>query len=454
MADLGEADVDDAGEGYSFGDDVQSEIVSCLMLDSDFNRRAEGLIEASYFSDRLESVYAHLAVEHYRKYQEAPSLSVWKELVKHAFATKLVRDDGKKPFVEKLGQLARLEVKSRQWLLDSVAQYAKQMAMTNALMAAAAKLGKTSDDKRFEAIEKTMKAAFDVGLSTEEKDCDYFQDIEERTKERVDVAAGGKPPTGVTTGIKELDAALPMHGGFGMQELSIFLGGAKSGKSFALQFACACAVQAGHNCLFISLENSVAVVNARFDSFFSGVGLNEQFRNPHAIETAVKGAAGVSGVGVLKVRRAPAGTFRPADLVRILEAYKTKGLTFTAVYIDYLDICAPNFRYDNPIENSKSVYVDTRQIAVNWNVAMISASQVNRNGMKSAVVQATDVSDDINKIRTTDLAIGISRNESDRAEHKVRLTLAASRNSDDGITIFAATDFNRGRFISAVESVE
>ena len=452
MSDVVEASAEETN--YDFDAELQTEIVTCLMRDSQFNRRCEGLVLPAYFTDRLEAEFASMAIGFYKKYQDVPSPAAWGQLLKQAFVAKRFRDTDREDAINKFKQLLKLEVRSRTFILDSIAEFAKEQAITQALMASAVELGKAGNPERFEKIERKLRSAMEVALKTEDEDSDYFAEIEERTKTRLENLTNGKPTTGVTTGVKELDAALPMHLGFGKQELSIFLGGAKSGKSFALQFSCASAVLAGYNCLFISLENSVSVANARFDAFFSGVGLNEQSSQPHAVEAGVRKIAESHGIGILKVRRAAAGTFKSSDLEKILEEYSVKGIKFSAIYIDYLDIACPNHRYNDPIENSKSVYIDFRQVAVRWDLAMVSASQVNRMGMNSAVVQATHVSDDINKIRTIDLAIGVSRGESDRAEHKVRLTLAASRNSDDGITIFATTDFNRGRFIDIVESVE
>ena len=439
---------------YEFDDSTCTEIISCLAFDTEFLRKTDGLIVPIYFPDSLERIFAHLSIEHYRKYQEAPSASVWKELIKDAFKSKLFRDDQKIDAVNKLGEIARLTVRSRAWLMDSIADFAKQQALTNALFASAKELGNISDPSRFQKIEKTMSGAMDIALKSDDQDYDYFEKLAERTAKRLAVAAGGSPKTGVTTGVKELDDCLTLHGGWGKEELSLLMSGAKSGKSFGLSFFAANAIQAGKNVLFVTLENSIEIVSMRLDAYMSGVGISEQFTSPHAMNAGVESVAVRPNIGKLKIRRALAGTFKATDLRRILEEYKTKGIVFDLVAIDYLDIMAPVHRTDNSVENSKSIYVDVRAVAVEEKIAILSATQVNRTGHTAAVAKAEHVAEDFNRIRIADIVIAINRTEDERSEGKLRLTFAAARNIADGSTIFCKSDLDKGTLISEVESVE
>jgi replicative DNA helicase len=439
---------------YEFDAEVQTEILSCLMFDSDFSRRTEGLIKPAYFENDIERVYVDIALAHFAKYQESPSGSVWVELVKEAFATGRFRSDQKKDAVTKLSECSKLVVRSRAWLMDSIATFAKQQAVIQGILDASRAVFKTTDPERFEKAEKVMSGAFSVALHVEDEDYDYFAKIEERTAERKEVLAGGRPKTGVTTGVEELDSLLTRHQGWGRQELSAIIAGSKASKSFFLYFAAAQAVKAGKNALIVTLENSKAVVSSRLDAFFSGVGLSEEFKTPFAMETGVKAAAKAVGKGTLRIREAPAYSFRPGDLRRMLDEYKTKGVTFDLIVIDYTDIMAPDHRTDNTIENSKSVLICVRQIAREENAALLTAFQTNREGHKSATVKAEHVAEDFNRVRTADLVLGFNRTEEEKSESKLRITFVAARNSPDGFVLFCRQDLDKGKAIAEVESVE
>lgn len=436
---------------YEFDLATQTQIVACMAFDDDFLRQTDGLIKPDYFTDDLERFFVEVSLNHYTKYQESPSLVAWVEGIKDGLKSKRLREDQKDPAREKIKELKALKITSREWLLDKIAEFAKQQAVATAMVKSVPLLQKGGDPERFVKAEKLLSDAFKIGIHTQDEDYDYWEKIEERTAERRNIMAGGGK-RGITTGVKELDDHL-YHGGWGRKELSALIGGAKASKSFHLAFFAAKANEAGHNVLFVSLENSVAITSSRIDAFFSGVSLKEEFKTPHAIESGVKDAAAKKH-GQLRIRRRPAGTFTPKDLRRLIDEYKAKGLTFDLIVIDYTDIMAPNQWTTDNIANSKSVLVDVRQIADDEDLAILTVFQTNREGHKSAVVRAEHAAEDFNKIRIADIVIAINRTDDEKAEGKARLTFAAARNQADGITLFVKQDLDKGRAIAEVESVE
>lgn len=234
------------------------------------------LIRPEYFSNAIEATLIGLAQTFFEKYGEAPTTVAWVELIKDAIKNKRIRDDEKADAIAKVKETHALAVLNRQWFIDKAAEFAKQNAIINAMAQAIPLLQKGGDPERFEKIEKYLGNAFSVAPVTQDEDYDYFEKIEERTEQRLEVAAGGTIKTGITTGIKELDDLL-LHGGWGRKELSALIGGAKSSKSFHLSFFAAMAVKAGYNALLITLENSTEVTATRIDALFSDVGISEQY---------------------------------------------------------------------------------------------------------------------------------------------------------------------------------
>lgn len=160
----------------------------------------------------------------------------------------------------------------------------------------------------------------------------------------------------------------------------------------------------------------------------------------------------------------PSGTFSPNQLRQLVQRYKTPGrnpdgslrppIKFDLIVVDYADIMAPNYRTNDAIENSKSVYVDLRAIAFEENAAVLTATQTNREGFKSTVAKAEHVAEDFNKVRTVDLMISINKTEEEAARGESRLYFAASRNQESGFTVVIKQNLSMMKFIEDVVRIE
>jgi replicative DNA helicase len=129
-------------------------------------------------------------------------------------------------------------------------------------------------------------------------------------------------------------------------------------------------------------------------------------------------------------------------------------IQFDIVIVDYADIMAPDFRTQDTIENSKSVYLALRALAAEENVAMLTATQGNREGSKAVVLKGEHVADDYNKVRTVDIMISINVSDEERANGEARLYFAASRNQEGGMTVFIKQDLSRMKFIASIVRIE
>ena len=297
-----------------------------------------------------------------------------------------------------------------------------------------------------------MKQAQEVG-ATNLDEYDYFTENESRTNERLDLLAGDHSLRGITTGIKKLDSLL-YHKGWGRRELAIFMGGAKAGKSTALINAALSAVMEGHNVLYVTLEVAREIVGARADANLADMTMDELRSNPHTARERIAEFSEKPKIGKFKIHEFPSGTMKPSDLRRLIQHYKAQGIQFDLICVDYLDIMAPNFRTNDPIENSKSIWVDVRAIAMEEDVAMLSATQTNREGFKSSVAKAEHVAEDFNKIRTADLVISINKTEEEAKRGEARLYFAASRNQATGFSLHIKQDLAKMKFVTGVVRVE
>lgn len=433
---------------FEFDTPFQDKIAALLLRDSEFGRRTDGLVEPGYFEEEATAILADIGLSYHKSYKSAPDTVVLLDLVKRRFKSKGFREELKEPVKKKLGHLLKkVDLSSREYVIDQVATFARHQALTQAILQSADELEKGNFDK----IQELVGSAVRVGANAENPGYDYFKEIESRSKERKDMTAGLIKPKGITTGNRKLDDLL-YHKGWGRKELSVLMGAAKAGKTTALIDSAKAASLAGYNVLYVSLEVSDRIIAERLDANLSELAYKELGDKVHEVEDKIEAAA--KKAGALKIHEFPTGSLTPSDLRRLIEKYAADGLLFDIVVLDYADLMAPDRWTNEPRENSRLIYVDLRAIAQELGLAMLTATQTNREGAKAAVATMTDVAEDFNKIRIADLVISINSTDEEKAMGEARLFFAASRNQAGGFTVRIKQDLERGRFLKKVIGLE
>lgn len=438
-------------ERYEFNGEFQDKIVALMLRDSNFLMRTEGLVDPGYFEAVDNILIAGLCLRYYKKYRKAPGdASTVAMLVKNELKKKTLRSDYAREIVGRVGDkespryIYGIDISDRELAIDQVAEFARHQAVANTTLEIAEIL-ETSRD--FELISEKMRKALDVGANLDSADYDYAERRESRTQKRKEKAAGILPPSGITTGLKELDKAL-FHEGWGRSELSVLLGGAKAGKTTGLISFGINAIAAGFNVLYVTLEVSADIISDRMDANIGDQLMMELGSSILEVDSKVKKF--MEKAGVFKIREYPSGSMKVSDLRRTIESYKSKGINFDMVIVDYADLMAPERYTDNAQENSKNVYVNLRGLAMQEGFAILTATQTNREGFKSTVVKAEHVAEDFNKIRIADLIISINKTDEERMANEARLYFAASRNQAGNFTIRIQQDVDRMKFITKV----
>lgn len=433
---------------FSFDGAFQTKIAALSIRDGEFARRTEGLILPEYFDNEAEAHLVDMAQRYYQRYGRVPDTVTMITVVKDEFEKKRgIREDLKPEIKEKLKEVLKADLSDAEFVVDKVAGFAKTQALVQTFEECLELFNKGD----YDPIGEKFKKALEVGASEDAGEYDYFEKIAQRTAVRKDIRDGKLKPNGITTGVAKLDALL-YHRGWGRKELSLLMGGPKAGKTAAMIGFARSAASVGHNVLYVSLEVSVDIIADRMDSAISDVEYKKL--KEHPIEISDKIADFHSRCGLLKLREFPSGTMAPRDLRRLLSAYKSKGIKFDLVVVDYADLMKPDFRTTDKIENSKSIYTDLRAVAQEFDLALLTATQTNREGTKEMTAGMEHVSDDFNKVRIADVFITINKNEEEAATGQARLYIAASRNSEQGKTLIIKQDMSRMKFLTAILGIE
>lgn len=447
------AEIEDEDEtvesGYEFDQAFQQKLITLFLRDTQFALRAKDIVEPEYFAEDAHGLVFRIIKEFIVTHRTVPDPKLYKMIIQDEIAKKRIRDDMKDSVVDvfRAAVAKNVDLSSASYVLDKVTDFAKHRAMEDAIMKSVALLEKGD----FAGIEKVQKKALHVGSEVQNTDYDYWKEIESRTQHREDWKAGLIVKTGITTGVSEFDNNL-YHGGWGRKELSLIMGAAKSGKSLSLGEFTKNASLAGYNTFYGSCEVSARIIADRIDAALSDTAMRLLKDDPQTVLRKIRAAE--ARAGAFKMAEYASGTLKPSTLHRRIEEYRSDGIIMDLISVDYADIMAAEYRSDNLIDNMRSIYIDLRAIAFEFNAALLTATQTNREGAKKATAKMTDVAEDFNKIRTADIVIGINATDEEKASGEARVTWVASRNSEDGFSFRIRQDREKLKFLTAVLAKE
>lgn len=432
---------------FPFDEAFQNGLTSLALRDTAFMRRCSHLLYPSHFDNIGNAAAVQIALRHFKRYGCAIDSASLKQALIDAVSEKILSSTDKPQAIEAIKRAFTHPLPSSKPLEDKLATFAREQAVSNALLSSVDKLNKQD----FDGIQKTMRKALEVGANEEGDAYDYFKEIENRTQERKDAIAGVKPPRGITSGILQFDELL-YHRGWGRKEMTVLMAGAKQGKTLGMINFGANACMAGYNVLYCTLEVSARIISERLDAYVTQTNVRDLENNTMDVNNKVVALS--KKCGRFMIHEFASGTMTPTMLRNLIDRYRNRGLIFDLVVVDYADIMAPDHRTDNVIENSKEIYVGLRALAFEFDCAVLTATQTNREGYKAQTAKAEHVAEDFNKIRTADLVISINSTEEERAQNVARLYFAASRNQESGFTVRIKQNMKKMTFIESILGVE
>lgn len=427
---------------YEFDAAFQQKIAALVIRDTAFAQLTDGLIRPEFFENAAYAAVVKVATDYYARYKKAPSDKVvLSSLFKDALRAKTLPVELAKLAIAIVPELFTTDVADRDYVADQCATFARHQAVAAAILDSVALV----DKRDFDSIGVRMRKALDTGIAVSNGAYNYGEMVEARTQDRKDRAAGIRPPTGITTGFAVLDDCL-YHKGWGRKELSVLMGAAKSGKSMAMISFGVNAIASGYKTLYVTLEVASNIIAERLDANISERAMSELGLHSDAVAAAVE--AFMAKAAPFVIHEFPTGAMKSSDLRRLIEHYKSQGTIFDLVIVDYADLMAPERMTESTTENSKSIYMNLRGLAMQENFALLTATQTNREGSKKAVATMTDVADDINKVRLADILISINKSTEEAALGQARLYFAACRNQRSGFTLRVEQKIDQAKFIS------
>lgn len=412
-----------------YGKSFQEKIFQSLISDKEWATQMIEVMNPQFFDVGYLEYLCDKLFSYFRKYKCFPTLNLLVTIVKDALSEKddvILRD-------QIVQFLFRIKTNPSPgdlgFVKDKALDFCRKQAFKDALEQAVDLI----QTEKFDHVLTLMKNAVSVGLPSSVGH-DFFEDVEARF---VKINRQVCP-----TGLPKLDAKDILGGGLGRGEIGVVTANTGVGKSHWLVAMGANAMRSGKNVLHYTFELTEYAVGLRYDSNLCNIPSNEVQDRKSEV---VKKYDGMD-LGRLIIKEYPTGSATSITIRNHVEKLALKGFVPSVIIIDYADIMRSTKSYDSLRHELKLIYEELRNLAMDLNIPIWTASQANRESAQSDIVGLENMSEAYGKAMVADLVLSISRKASEKSSNTGRLFIAKNRAGRDGLVFPVHIDTARSTF--------
>jgi replicative DNA helicase len=404
-----------------YGQSFQAKVISALLTDKTLLDTLNEIIHKKFFESEANKWIVTEIKDYYDEYKSAPTLDVFKVKVSNI-------DNGSlaKSVVEQLKVVyTQVGKEDLQYVKDEFSSFCRNQNLKEVIVQSVDLLKAGNYDRIKELVDKAMKVGVESELGHEYIE-DYIKRIEEINRETI--------PTNWEC-VNEL-----MDGGLGPGELGVIVAPSGVGKTWVLCALGAAAVKAGRSVVHYSLELSEHYVGQRYDTVFTSVPSADLKENKDEVLDKIKKLK-----GKLLIKYFPPKGISSKKIEAHLEKMIAAGNRPDLIIIDYADLLLSHSnKSDSTYGEQGGVYIDLRGMGGELGIPIWTASQTNRSGIDSEVIEADKVADSYAKVMNADFIMSVSRKSKDKLNNTARFHIMKNRFGPDGITFPSKMDTNKG----------
>lgn len=378
----------------------QKLIIDNLLSSGEIFARCAGIIAGEYFDPEYRKVVQYIK-DYTEKYGNAPGFDLVNAKYDLGFAKRKVTTS---------------EVESS---CDSIELFCQQQALTQAVLASIEDIESGNFSAMKERIDKASLISLQKDMGVE-----MFENTEEYLLSLVD------NDIYYSMGIKGLDDML--DGGLARKQFTLFSANSGGGKSVMLSnLGANFSMGHGMNVLYISLELAEPMIYKRNAFIMTGVAAKSWKEKIGFISSKI-GAIKNDGAGSFRIKRLPTGCC-VNDIRSYLKQYEIEyGCKPDVIIIDYLDLLSPNegVKNMNVSEQDKLKAEQCSQLLHDYNAIGISASQQNREALKTSSPDQSVIAGGMTKVNTVDNFISLYMDGGLRAKGEMMAFFLKTRSSD------------------------
>ncbi len=414
-------------------------ILSNLVQNDRYMRKALPFLKEDYFSDRVERKVFTLISDFVAKYNQPPNKDALDICLDNASglsesefkdARSIVRD-----ITDKVD-----DSQEDQWLLDTTESFCKDKSIYNAILESIQIIDGKSDMSKNHLpslLQDALSVSFDVSVGH-----DYIEDSEQRYD------FYHKKEDKIPFDLEFFNRIT--NNGTPQKTLNICLAGTGVGKSLFMCHHSANCLTQGKNVLYITCEMAEERIAERIDANLMNITMDELKDLPKnvydkKIESVTSGIS-----GKLIIKEYPTATANVNHFRSLLEELKMKkNFTPDIIFIDYLNICAAA-RFKNAANVNSYMYIkaiaeELRGLAVEQNVPIFSATQTNRSGFANTDVGLEDTSESFGLPATADFMFAVISTDELDSMNQVLVKQLKNRYNDTAVNKKFILGINRAK---------
>lgn len=417
-------------------------ILSNLLKNEEYARRVLSFIQPEYFADTNDRYLFEQITQYYQKYNACPSPTALQVIVDSASLSQHDHDTAIL-IVKALGEAGSTET---QWTLDTTEKWCQDRAVFNALFECIGIIDESDAAKNKQklsrnAIPDLLRKALSVSLDT-----NIGHDYLEAIKDRYDYYHNGEERIPF-----DLDMLNKItNGGAPRKTISVVAAPTGGGKSIFLCHHAAACLRQNLNVLYVTMEMSEERIAERIDANLTNTQLNDLRNLPFMVYEKKFTRATENIRGKLIIKQYPTGTATSLTIRALIEDLKLKkNFMPDVVIVDYLNICA-SCRYKpgagvNSYTIVKAIAEELRALAIETNVQLFTATQLNRSGFNNSDVDLTHTSESMGLPATADFFFALIRTEELDGLGQVLFKQLKNRLNDDAVDQKFVMGLDKGR---------
>ena len=382
---------------------IEQNILSNLIHHEDYARKVVPFIKSEYFETQVERIIVNCILSFYETYNKPPTvqsvLIQLKESGKH--------HDNVQREIESYVKNLDFAEKNTDWLLNSTEKFCKDRAVLKAIIDSFEIIEGKTDNLSRDAIPSMLQDALKVSFDSSVGH-DYLQDADSRYE------FYHKQEDKIPFDLELMNKIT--RGGLSKKTLNLILSPPKAGKTMFMCHVAAAALLKGYNVLYITLEMAEERIAERIDANLLDVNINELETLPKDVFSNRVQRLVSKTKGRLFIKEYPTAGAHTGHFKGLIEELKIKkNFNPDIVIVDYLNICSSSRLKQGGSINSytyvKSIAEELRGLAIEYNLPIISATQVNRSQVDSSDIDMTSISESHGVVMTVDSMFALIRTE-------------------------------------------
>jgi replicative DNA helicase len=423
-----------------YSESFQLQLIAELVRNKDFAVITAPNLKPAYFENTVFKILLQVINIYLEKYKDVPPDKY--AFLDHFKDIKNIRVDEND--AAKLAKLIEViyAKQNGEWafkpntplIRDKINDFLKMAAMKNALWGAITKL----EQESYEDIRSLILAALSVGVS--DTGVRFFDDIDgilERFTE------SRQPYTRVPTPIDNLN--IKTHGGSGKGELFVILAPPNKGKSLMMGCMAANAILHNYRTIYYTLEMSADKIAWRLVQSVGQFTQDDMISRPKDVSAKIKRIKHHLSMGHIPTAYGVDDSHSQRDL--IIKHYTAKSCSINTIYshlslleaqgfipdiifVDYADLMVSTKTYTEKRAELSHIYLSLRDLAVERNINVVTASQANRSALSEEVVTMAHIAEDFGKVAIADIIVSLAQTATEKREGKMRFFIAKNRDGE------------------------